>query len=569
MKKKIIALILALVMAASVFAGCASTEPEQTAPPQTGSVAADPTGSEGPDLSEKVTVSIFQQADDVTMEEYLNNPVLLYWQKLFNLEVEWQLPPQGSEQEQLTMMLGTGEYTDLINASFSTENLAALCADGVIIELSDYIAKYMPNYTAFLNAPENADVKSIICDEEGHIYNIAQVQEHPKAWGGLVYRRDILETMTGGNIAFPSGSDEPTTVEDMDYMLGLMKQYFDAAGMAVNAPIIIPACGYFPTGEFMSGFGVGGMEYVGDDGKVRYGLAEDNFYNYLAKMKEWYEKGYVYADFASHTQDMFFLPNTELTYGGAAGVWYGITANLGGAMSMPDYGLIMDVQPMASPADTANGINTPLGILLDSGRTTPNSGFVISTACPEEKIVRILTALDYFFTEEGAVTRTMGLSAEQGAGEYAIYADKGATEGTRKPNSREWTDYYKTAPADASIPNLDRMPGISIELLPRDCQLVDGVSYEDIGDEIWTKYGNGNTYPLSVQLSPEDNEKANTINTNIQDYANSMIVKFIMGKEELTPDSFKAYQAQIESLGLSEYLSIKQAAYDSFMARAK
>ena len=50
-----------------------------------------------------------------------------------------------------------------------------------------------------------------------------------KAWGGLVYRRDILETMTGGNIAFPSGNDEPTTVEDMDYMLELMKQY--AAGV--------------------------------------------------------------------------------------------------------------------------------------------------------------------------------------------------------------------------------------------------------------------------------------------------------------------------------------------------
>lgn len=48
-----------------------------------------------------------------------------------------------------------------------------------------------------------------------------------------------------------------------------------------------------------------------------------------------------------------------------------------------------------------------------------------------------------------------------------------------------------------------------------------------------------------------------------------MITKFIMGKEALTPETFDAYQAQIESLGLAEYLSIKQAAYDSFMARAK
>lgn len=161
MKKKLIAMLLALTMLASLFAGSA--------------------GAAEVDMSEKITVSIFQQADDVTMEEYLNNPVLLYWQELFNLEVEWQLPPQGSEQEQLTMMLGTGDYTDVINASFSTENLATLYDDGVIYELSDYIEQYMPNYTAFLNDPENADVKSIICDEEGNIYNVAQVQEHPKA----------------------------------------------------------------------------------------------------------------------------------------------------------------------------------------------------------------------------------------------------------------------------------------------------------------------------------------------------------------------------------------------------
>lgn len=69
-------------------------------------------------------------------------------------------------------------------------------------------------------------------------------------------------------------------------------------------------------------------------------------------------------------------------------------------------------------------------------------------------------------------------------------------------------------------------------------------------------------------LPPEDSETANTINTNIQDYANSMITKFIMGKEELTPETFAAYKAKIESLGLADYLSIKQAAYDSFMARA-
>ena len=117
------------------------------------------------------------------------------------------------------------------------------------------------------------------------------------------------------------------------------------------------------------------------------------------------------------------------------------------------------------------------------------------------------------------------------------------------------------------VPNADRMPGVSIQLPYRAYELVDGVSYEEIGDKVWTKYGNANTYPLSIALSPEDNARATTLQTNITDYANSMIVKFIMGREELTPDTFKAYQDQIHALGVDEYIAIKQAAYDKFIAR--
>ncbi len=581
MKKRIIALLLCLVLMASFLAGCGGDNSEGGTPTNNSSSTQNtPAGNGGEenktpenngdtpavDTSEPITVSIFQQADDVTMDEVENNPVTLYWEKMFNIDIQWQFPPQGSEQEQLTMMLGTGDYTEVMNLSFSQENLPSLYQDGVIWELSPYLEQYAPNYYAYLNDPANADVRSILYDDDGHIYNMATVQEHPMAWGGFVYRRDILDTMTGGNIAFPSGNSEPTTIEDMDYMLGLMKQYFDNAGMAVSAPLIIPSVGYVSTGEFLNGFGIGALEYL-DNGTVKFGLCEDKFYNYLVKMKEWFDKGYLYADFASRTQDMFFLPNTELTYGGAAGCWYGLTANLGGAMSIPDYGLFMDVQPMAAPADTANGVDTPLGILLDSGRTQANSGFAFSKACSEEKLIRLLSAFDWFFTEEGAITRTMGLSAEQGAADYKLYSEQGMTDGARKNGTREWTDFVQHEYTDDNVPNVDRMPGISIQMPPRDTQLVDGVSYEEIGDEVWTKYGNANTYPLTITLSPEDNTRATTLQTQITDYANSMIVKFIMGREELTPESFKAYQDQIHALGVDEYIALKQAAYDAFITR--
>ena len=51
-----------------------------------------------------------------------------------------------------------------------------------------------------------------------------------------------------------------------------------------------------------------------------------------------------------------------------------LSTNLGGAMSLPEYELIMDVQPINSPADTEHGIDKPLDIYLDSGRDSNTPG---------------------------------------------------------------------------------------------------------------------------------------------------------------------------------------------------
>ena len=572
MKKSLFVSLLALSMAFSACGPATGTTSEENVSENSEtSQASSENGEESTaatvDTSQNMDVSIFIQADDVAEGAGEESPVIQYWSNLYNLTVEWQKPPQGSESEQLNMMLGTGDYTDVIDLGFNTENLTTLCDDGVIYELSEYIDQYMPNYKKYLE--DNPDVASALYDDDGHIYNVAIIQEDPKQWGGLVYRRDILDTMTDGSIQFPSGEDEPTTIADWEYMLDLMKQYFDQSGMTDTACLIIPASGYFATGELMAGFGIGGTDYVDNDGNVRYGIAEDAFYNYLTTMRDWYKKGYVYADFASRSQDLFYLPNTALTYGGAAGVWYGLDANLGNAMSVEEYGLEMDVQPMAAPIDEGHGVTEPLGIYLDSGRTSNNSGFMISTACDEEKLIRILNAFDYFYSEEGAATRTMGLSSEQGAGDYEMYQEYGLPNGTREPGTRNFTPEMAASSESPITFGADRMPGISISWEPRESEKQNGIYYPDLGDEVWTKYGNKNVLSMAVSLLPEETDTVNSISTAMTDYANGMVANFIMGREELNEDTFAAYQEQLKSLGLEEYLSIKQGAYDRYLARAK
>ena len=66
------------------------------------------------DLSEHVTVTMWLFPDDYTYySSYSDNPVVQYLNEKFNMTMDFQMPPMGSEQDQFNLVIGTGEYTDL------------------------------------------------------------------------------------------------------------------------------------------------------------------------------------------------------------------------------------------------------------------------------------------------------------------------------------------------------------------------------------------------------------------------------------------------------------------------
>jgi len=578
MKKKVIAMLLAIGMATSLSA-CGGSEESDTNVNASTDIASsdDSTLSEeeaaaGIDLSENLTISLWQITDDYhgLYTDYAENPVMNWMAEKFNITLELQQPPMGSESEQINLMFGTGDYTDFVSTTYCGGDLGMLYEDDVIRDLAPYLERHMPNYYAYLNAEENKDVKAALYDDEGHLFTIATVNcEEPYTWGGLMYRKDILETMTEGNIAFPSGEEEPVTIEDWEYMLDLMKTYFEASGMTDTACLILPSTGYFSSGELLAGFGIGGTTYIDEEGNVQCGIASDNMYNYLVKMKEWYEAGYIYQDFASRTQDVFYLPNTALTYGGAAGIWYGFASQLGSTMSLPEYGLNIQMEPLSAPLDTEHGITgEEAGALLYSGRASVNSGWAATTACGEEELIRMMTALDTFYTDEGRLIKQMGLSTAEDAAGNPILQGLGLTEGTRITGTSEWTDKLNNDSSIDKGPLIGlRMPGLSENDKPRAFELADGVDLNEYGSQVWSKYGTDRVLPSGVTDTVTETNYNSTAFTNITDYANSMIPQFITGKAELTEESFQAYVDQMYALGLQEYLDNKAAAYERYLGR--
>lgn len=552
--KRTIAVVLALALCLTVFCAFAETSAD--------------------DLTQARTITIWGPKDDYkVITNYEEAPVVQYLDRMFNCTLKFQQPAMGSEMDQFSLMLGTGSYTDVMEISYCQEGIATMYEDGVIQDLAPYLEKYAPNFYAFLNAPENEDVKRALY-VDGHLFTLPMdvpVEENVQ-WGGMVYRRDILETMTGGNIAFPSGKDYPSTVDDYEYALNLMTQYFQAAGMTDYAGIILPYQGYFDTGELMRGFGANGTFFVDEDGTVKFGLTEEGFRNYVAKMHEWYEKGYVYKDFASRTNDVFYLPNTALTYGGAAGIWWGMDNQLGGSMSMPEYGLIMDVEAAGDPVDTAHGIEKALpvsGTYADRALSNRN-GYVVSTSCSEENLIRFLTVADYFFTDEGSILRSCGLDAEQSKGDK-LYAEAGMENGsyTLDGTKFHWADPMNPDSGEIATNNYavtylgTRLPGIKRNDFTNQyvSELKKGAS------DIWLECGTEGNYPGAIVLSGDDNTTFSLNYTSYTDYINTMVPKFILGTVELNDDTWAEYVQRVNSLGAEENCRMQQKYYDKYIGK--
>ena len=583
MRKRVVATMLAGAMAAVLMTGCGDSgngggqvegqvnggaKQEETGA-QTGGQESDGQELAADDLSQHREISAWLYADDY---KYFGSkdeaPVVKYLNDKFNCNVSFQQPPVGSEMDSFNLMLGSGEYTDVMELTYSIDSPAVLYEDGVIVDLAPYLETYMPNYYAWINDPANVDAKRALYDDEGHCFVItAEAGDGTPSllWGGMVYRKDIIDTMTGGNPSYPSGSDEPTTIEDWDYMLELMKQYFDAAGFADSASLILPYQGYFPTGQLLNGFGTGGGFQV-EDGKVSYGPTTKEFYHYLVKMHEWYEKGYIYQDFASRTNDLFYQPNTALTYGGSAGVFFGGYWQLEEKMALPEYGLNMVVKACVDPLDTQNGETGDFGTLgMDTGFSATTGAWAVSSACSMENMIRFMTWSDYMFTEEGGMMKKYGFTGELAAND-SLYQDLGLEKGTY------WFDEDGNFIGDERLKNGEiEGTGLGGNRLPgRNINKYEYETTEDwwfAADKTWGHYGKENNYPSGATLTAQENSAYTDYYNKFQDYSNSMIPKFIMGTEELTEESFAAYVDQMNAYGVEEAVRIYQDAYDRYMSR--
>ena len=280
---------LALTMSASVLAGCGSKGGATGAGASAG-LEVDPATLAFP-LAETATISGLTNFPAGSESEPNNRTIFKRLEEKTNVHVEWKAiqSDQWGDKIQLEMSNIKTLPEFIFNAGFGDTDLLKYAKQGVIINVEDYIDKYMPNLQkVFEQAPE---YRAMCTDADGHIWALPWIEQ-------LGYEKTAIQSI--GNMPFINkqwldflGLEVPTTVDDFEKTLiafrdnaAELKKEFNIDGDIIPMSCIINDGDQDPA-VLINGFGEG----VGDMDKGRHIAVTDDKKVICSATQEGFKKG--------------------------------------------------------------------------------------------------------------------------------------------------------------------------------------------------------------------------------------------------------------------------------------
>ncbi len=303
MKRKAIALLLAVAMCTTALAGCGkgnnAAGTSKTSAPDAAADTTDENGKvnglmyqEGLPLVDDGTYgfSIFVDDSSETGEFYM----LDEFKKQTNVDVTLKLFPYETATERLNLDLNSGDYADVIGGWTLSDSMILTYGvqQGIFIPLEDYFEKYCPNISAILDLP---GVREKMTTPDGHIYTIPYVTGDTTVAYSPYINGKWLKNV---------GMEMPSTTEEFEAVLKAFKEK-DANGNGdPNDEIPFSADPNNKHIEAMAGwFGLpmdkNGVALQND--KVVYGGASKDYRKFLSWFSGLYKQGLV--DVELFTQD--------------------------------------------------------------------------------------------------------------------------------------------------------------------------------------------------------------------------------------------------------------------------
>lgn len=442
------------------------------------------------------------------------------------IEVEYIHPSQG-QSNALELLIASGEMPDIVASKWVYQSPESCISQKIVYQLDDLIKDYAPNFKKYIDA--NEEFKKQVVDDKGECYAFPFIRGDKVlcASGGIMLRSDWLSE---------AGLAVPETVEEWDAVLAAFKKKCDT-------PLALTTDGI---AAFSGMFGAFRWNFL-KDGKVSYGPAQPEFKDYMAKLHEWYEKGYLDKNYA--IADSKIINSNILN--GVSGVTYGSGGSGMGVYLSTNANKKFDLT--AAPYPAAKKGEKARFAFGDTQVTVESAA--ITTACKNPALAARL--LDYGYSEEGQLFYNFGKEGESYNREdgYPKYAANLLDTSDGKPVAEKLTLNCKASTVGPFVQ--DRRYIEQYYTYPQQLKAI----------EVWADHNyNFDTYRIPwLTLTTEENEEYGSIMGEIGTYASEMFNNVIVGKDSV--DNFDKHVKKMYDMGLEKAMNIQQQAYERYINR--
>jgi len=540
-KKKAVALFMASALAAGLMSGCGSAPSASsgTAAPQEQAEPAQPTVFSYPMNGRELTY--WCELNSVVSANYTNLGDTAFGKGLMErtgTNITFLHPPTGSTNEQFNLLLADGDLPDIMEYGWQSYPGGPQKAidDGNILALNDIIDQYCPNLKAYLAAHPEVDRQCKTDEGDYFMFPFVRGDSSLTISAGLMIRQDWLDDL---------GLEMPTTIDEWHTVLTAFKEEKGA-----TAPF---AYEYTQTSlrntlPFMSAYDTTALFYIGEDGKVHYGPAEEGYKEFLTTMNQWYSEGLLDPDMPTAQLDQVAAKVTT----GAAGASMGwIGSRMGtwtGAAQETDPAFDLEPAPVPVLNKGDSAIIAPMdNLVVNAG------GAAITTCC--EDVEAAARLLDWAYSEEGAIYYNFGTEGES----YTLvngeptYSDAVLKNPDGLPISQAMASYCR---ANYNGPFVQDKR-YAEQYYTMDCQ--------KISQDTWNVPAAADHILPPITPTSEESEEFSAIMNEINTYRDEMTIKFILGTESL--DHFDDFVANMQKMQLDRAIEIENSALERYNAR--
>ena len=550
--KRVLALALSLVLTLGLLAGCGNSG--TTPGGASAGTTVDPASLAFP-LAEKAELNGLTNFPVGSESEPNNRTIFKRLEEQTNVHINWKAIQGDQWGEKIALeMSNVKTLPDFVfNAGFGDTDLLKYAKQGVIINVEEYIDKYMPNLSkVFADYPE---YRAMCEDENGHIWALPWIEQ----LGANKTAIQAVGNMSFINVAWLNflGLEKPETVEEFEAVLIAFRDNAEAlqAEFGIEGSVIPMSCimndgdqdPYILINGFGEGYGDpdrGRHINVTNDKKVVCSATAEGFKKGTEWLHNLYAQGLIDAE--AFTQDW----STYVAKGksGRYGVCF--------SWDVANIANLTDWEPL--PALTADVTN----LTAQNGSFT--SGFdrgrcVVTAAAKNPALV--CAWLDQMYAPIQAPQNNWGTYGEEDG--FDIFVMGTNANGEPMLQHAPLGDMSPVEVREAEcvggpLAILDEYYGVYVTC-PDDAQY----RLDWIKDYFTPDMNHDYVFP-NVFMSADDTKELSNLQADIQKCINTFKSNAVMNG--FTDADWDQFMKDLEAYGLEEYLSIFQKYVDAYYA---